>query len=89
MEYAEYKQISDTLAMLERTDRTDFVKDYNETYDRFSYSRDIRLYVVLCELAMYMMSIEDQDKLLFKCQYYLRSPEEWAVLQETFADVVE
>ena len=89
MEYAEYKQISDTLAMLEMTDRTDFVKDYNETYDRFSYSRDIRLYVVLCELAMYMMSIEDQDKLLFKCQYYLRSPEEWAVLQETFADVVE
>ena len=89
MEYAEYKQISETLAMLERTDRIDFVKDYNETYDRFSYTRDMRLYVILGELARYMMSIEEQDKLLFKCQYYLRSPEEWTALQETFADVVE
>ena len=67
----------------------DFVKDYNETYDRFSYTRDMRLYVILCELSRYMMSIEEQDKLLFKCQYYLRSPEEWTALQETFANVVE
>jgi hypothetical protein len=35
------------------------------------------------------MSIDEQDKLLFKCQYYLRSPDEWAILQETFANVVE
>lgn len=89
MEYTEYKQISDTLAILQNKNFSDFVRDYNETYDRFTYSNDIRVFSISCELGQYNLSIDDLNILLFKCQYYLRSPEEWNVLQETFADVVE
>lgn len=89
MEYAEYKQLLDSLAILEEIECTEFVKDYDETYDRFTYSRDIRVFTISCELAKYQLNLDDLNKLLFTCKFYLNSPEEWNVLQNTFADVLE
>ena len=89
MEYAEYKQLLDTLAILQEIECSEFVKDYNETYDRFTYSHDIRVFMISCELGKYNLSVDDFNKLLFTCKYYLNSPEEWDALQETFAGVVE
>jgi len=91
MEYSEYKQISDTLVILQNIECSDFVRDYTKTCDRFITNNDddIKVYLMSCELCCFKLSIDEFNNLLFKCQYYLRSPEEWDTLHETFANVSE
>ena len=87
MEYAEYKRIYDTLVILQNLNQSDFVRDYSE--ERFTYESDVRVFGISCELGKYNFCTDALNTFLFKCQYYLRFPEEWNLLQAKFASIVE
>ena len=88
MEYAEYKRISDTLVILQNLNQSDFVRDYSET-ERFTYENDVRVFGISCELGKYNFCMDELNTFLFKCRHYLRFPEEWTLLQERFASIIE
>lgn len=88
MEYTEYKRIYDILVILQNLNQSDFVRDYSET-ELFTYENDVRVFGISCALGKYNFCMDELNTFLFKCQYYLKFPEEWSILQAKFANIVE